>query len=266
MSWKRIYIGWIVLNLLFVAGCFLRAHLLDLEIDTLRQELLDSSELCLVVKSEGAQSPNTALDEGAATEAESFQSDRVALFLELSLKRSRWNLYGYCGGLALFLVGVVGFVMAQRERDNQGPTKVDLSLLQDSVFTIEGGRKGKSKSIEVSVAEKIIRFDGFFLAKGFVLFAKKESFAVPFDSIVDCFFQPLKGGRSQLILQTTRGKVEISDQISDYPKLFETLKMLGTLTPEAALWQKPWFQCLLLFAVVPVGLVLVFWAYLLFWA
>ena len=131
----------------------------------------------------------------------------------------------------------------------------------DAVFTTPANKKGKQKKIAFSPEEGKVYFDGFALLKGFVISAKERAFEIPYESIIECFFQPLKGGRSQLILLTTQGKVTIDDTISDYQKLFNSLKTLAAQTPDPKLIQKPWFQGLLAFLGMFGGFAAVFGIY-----
>ena len=108
-------------------------------------------------------------------------------------------------------------------------------------------------------------FDGFALFKGFVISAKERAFEIPFETIIDCFFQPMKGGRSFLTLLTTKGKITIPDTISDYQRLYENLKVLAAQTPDPNLVQKPWFQGVLFCIAIWGGLAVVFAVYLYFW-
>lgn len=191
--------------------------------------------------------------------------DLVLPISDLKAQQSGYYLNGQMGLLGFTILGLIAFTLSQRERDNLKISEREMVEIEDAVFSTPANKKGKQKKIAFSAEEGKVYFDGFALLKGFMISAKEKAFEIPYESIIECFFQPLKGGRSNLILLTTMGKVTIDDTISDYQKLFHSLKTLASQTPDPKLIQKPWFQGILSGFTILAGFATVFGIYLLIW-
>jgi len=259
----------IVLNALFVAGCFGRGYLLEAEIE--RQRAIADA----FARKHGLSPPKwTEIDRTEFSQTEQRYEKRAELMRryhellkpgdELRDQQSEYYMYGYLAVMGFPFLVVVGLVVLQRERDKLALPQRDFSEISKLVFTTQMNWKGKSEQVVFSMNERKIYFDGFALLKGFVVSPKESAFEIPFESVVDCFFQPLKGGKSCIILATDRGKITIGDTISDYPILFENLKLLAAHTPEAKWYQKPWIQINIVLLGIVAGLAAVFFGYLYF--
>lgn len=271
MNPQRIVKILMLLNVVLVFGLFGRAFLFGPEIERRRLEVERYAE---------KHQLNTmgSIGMNAGSELTEISVERMKLFsdqmdeyvklieelLDLKSKQQRYFMWGQIGFFGFPVLGFVAIILAQRERDNFEIVDAQLSGVQGSVYCTPSLKKEGTKRIVISTEESIVFFDGFALLKGFVISPKEITFEVPFDAIIDCFFQPLKNGRSNLILLTAKGKVMIPDRISDYENLFQNLKILAAQTPNAKLMDRPWFQGILIGTIIALGLALVFGVYLLF--
>lgn len=118
---KLIFKVLIILNCLFVAGSFGRALLLESEIEKHRvrlQAFAQENDLFPVVEAEGDQ--GSVFLQKYELKAGLFSEYMELLDLLIELRREQWDyyLYGQVGFLGFPVLGLIAFILSQRERDN----------------------------------------------------------------------------------------------------------------------------------------------------